>query len=93
LKEEKEKEREYKEWYSKRQQLRGNLDSMGLNEEYLKRKADRTELEKRVMTRMKAARTVKPETPPPPTPVPEEKPPPVVPNVKVNARIQEYRLN
>ena len=83
LQEEKENESAYKKWYSERQALRGNLDGMGLSEALLQRKTDKSELEKRVQTRLKAARLWKPESPPPPEPVPEEKEPPVVPNMKV----------
>lgn len=75
----------YKKWYAERQALRGNLEGMGLSEAFLQGKADKTELEKRVETRLRAARLFKPEPPPPPEPVPEEKEPPVVPSVKVGA--------
>ncbi|XP_070192604.1 EF-hand calcium-binding domain-containing protein 12-like isoform X2 [Littorina saxatilis] len=81
--EEKEKEMKYKKWYAERQALRDNLEGMGLSEAFLQGKADKTELEKRVETRLRAARLFKPEPPPPPEPVPEEKEPPVVPSVKV----------
>lgn len=83
LQEEKEKESAYKKWYAERQALRGNLDRMGLSEALLQRKGDKSELEKRVHAQLKAARLWKPESPPPPEPVPEEKEPPVVPCMKV----------
>ncbi|XP_076447794.1 EF-hand calcium-binding domain-containing protein 12-like isoform X2 [Babylonia areolata] len=81
--EEKEKEASYKQWFSERQALRANLDGMGLSEALLERKADKSELEKRVQNQLRAARLWKPESPPPPEPVPEEKELPVVPSMKV----------
>ena len=55
---------DYKNWVKERKEFRKELDSMGLNEEWLARKPDRTPLEHRVLTRLVAART--PKKPPPP---------------------------
>ncbi|KAK7496162.1 hypothetical protein BaRGS_00012572 [Batillaria attramentaria] len=77
----KEKEASYKNWFAERQALRGKLDGMGLSEDLLRRKVDKTELEARVERQLRAKRTWKPEPEPEPEPAPEVKTPPVVPNV------------
>lgn len=82
-KEQSEKEASYKKWLAERQALRGNLNSMGLTEDLLRRKADKTELETRVERQLRAKRTWKPPPDPEPEPVPEVKEAPVVPNVNV----------
>lgn len=81
--EELEKTANYKNWIQKRQELRGNLNSIGLNEGVLARKTDKTELEQRVEAKFKADRTKKPETPPPVEETPSPKPPPDVPTMTV----------
>ena len=43
---------EHKNWLENRKKIRNDLNNMGLNLEYLKRKKDLTELEKRVLRRM-----------------------------------------
>lgn len=78
-----EKTANYKSWIQKRQQLRGNLNSIGLNEAMLYRKTDKTELESRVEAKFRAERLKKPETPPPVEKPPTPKPPPDVPTVTV----------
>ena len=47
-----EKFEEYENWLENRKKVRHDLSNMGLNLEYLKRKKDLTELEKRVLRRM-----------------------------------------
>ncbi|XP_050412422.1 uncharacterized protein LOC126827227 [Patella vulgata] len=42
----------YRFWMSERKKLRGHLDNMGLSENYLKYKVNKTDLEKRVMYKM-----------------------------------------
>lgn len=46
----------YKSWIMKRKQLREDLDNLNHLENYLERKMDKSELEKRVQTKYKAAR-------------------------------------
>lgn len=58
---EKDKEFKYKKWIEERQKFRGDLDNMGLNEEWLQRKPGKTALEKRVLHRMKEERMPKEE--------------------------------
>lgn len=74
----------YKKWFKERKALQENLNSLGLSEQLLRRKTDKTELELRVEARMKAARTRKPEIPPPKEPEPKPRGPPVIPNVRVS---------
>ena len=54
---------EYRNWMDQRKKFRGQLDSMGLNEEWLRRKPNKTAQEQRVLMRMIEARTKKPLTP------------------------------
>jgi ABC-type dipeptide/oligopeptide/nickel transport system ATPase subunit len=54
---------DYKTWVDQRKQFRSQLDSMGLNEEWLRRKPHKTAQEQRVLVRMIDARTVRPVTP------------------------------
>ena len=44
--------KEHEIWLERQKSIRKNLDNIGLNLEYLKRKKDLTELEKRVLRRM-----------------------------------------
>ncbi|KAJ8301596.1 hypothetical protein KUTeg_020583, partial [Tegillarca granosa] len=52
-----ERERKYKNWLQERQKFRSDLDDVALNTQWLKRKPDKTEIEKRVLGRMIAADT------------------------------------
>ena len=54
---------EYRSWIAERKALRSNLDSIALNEGYLRRKQDRTPMETNVLRMMVAARTPKPKPP------------------------------
>ena len=54
----------YNKWMNDRKKFRANLDNMGLNEEWLARKPDKTALEHRVLRRMIEERN--PKAPPPP---------------------------
>lgn len=60
-----EDEDSYKKWISDRQKFRHDLDNMGLNQEWLKRKTNKTELEKRVYRKMIEESKPKPPTPEP----------------------------
>ncbi|KAK6176363.1 hypothetical protein SNE40_014663 [Patella caerulea] len=79
-KQEEESMSNYRSWMSERKKLRGHLDKMGLSENYLKYKVDKTDLEKRVMykivndTKEKVALT-KRKPKPIPLPVKRELPP------------------
>lgn len=81
--EEDEKIAKYKSWIGERKKLRKDLDGIGLNEEFLRRKPDKTELEKRVQANYKAVRLWQPTPPPPPEVVPSPKPLPEVPTMVV----------
>ena len=61
----KDKVSNYKSWMDNRKTFRKNLDNMGLNDEYLTRKPNKTELERRVLKKLLVAKHMKP----PPTPV------------------------
>ncbi|XP_064633040.1 EF-hand calcium-binding domain-containing protein 12-like [Lineus longissimus] len=61
---------EYKTWLEKRKQLRTDIDSMGLNEEWLANKPNKTELEMRVLQKI-----IDDRTPKIPSPVPVPDPP------------------
>ncbi|XP_005093715.1 uncharacterized protein LOC101848502 [Aplysia californica] len=80
---EEEKVSKYKSWINERKKLRGDLDNLGLNENFLARKPDKTELEKRVQAKYRRDRLWKPESPPPPEVPPEPTPLPDVPSVTV----------
>ncbi|CAH1783951.1 unnamed protein product, partial [Owenia fusiformis] len=54
---------DYKDWITKRKKFRKDIDQMGLREEWLVNKPNKTALEKRVLRRMIAERLPKPETP------------------------------
>ena len=58
------KEAEYKSWVANRKTFRADLESMGLNEEWLAKKPNKTALEQRVLRRMIEERYPKPPTPP-----------------------------
>lgn len=60
-----EEEESYKKWINERQKFRHDLDNMGLNQEWLRRKANKTELEKRVYRKMIEESKPKPPTPEP----------------------------
>ena len=66
LKEEAEREKlvQYKNWVSDRKNFRNNLDTMGLTEDYLAKKPNRTALESRVLRRMLEEKYPKVDTPP-----------------------------
>lgn len=55
---------DYKSWIKERKEFRKNLDSMGLSEEWLAKKPDRTALENKVLHRIIQERTPKHEPPP-----------------------------
>lgn len=50
-----EREQKYKKWLQERQKFRSNLENVGLNADWLRRKPDKTEIENRVLERMLAA--------------------------------------
>lgn len=86
----------YKKWIADRQKFRNDLDNMGLNTEWLRRKTDKTEIEKRVYKKMVEDARPKPI---PPEPVIEkitEAMISVVPTVKIPSplgiRILEQHL-
>ena len=60
-KSEQEKIDKYKSWMSERMKLRDNLENMGLNEKWLQRKGHMSEVEARVMNRLRADRLKEPE--------------------------------
>ena len=64
LQEENTKQEEYEKWVRERKAFRNGLENMGLNEDLLRRKTDKTPLEKRVLNKMIRDRTPKAETPP-----------------------------
>ncbi|GFR88716.1 EF-hand calcium-binding domain-containing protein 12 [Elysia marginata] len=78
-----EKVAQYKSWIGERKKLRKDLDNIGLNEEFLSRKPDKTELEKRVQANYKAVRLWQPTPPTPPEVVPTPKPLPEIPTMVV----------
>ena len=78
-----EKVAKYKSWIGERKKLRNDLDHIGLNEEFLARKPDKTELEKRVQANFKAVRLWQPEPPTPPEVSLPPKPLPEVPTMVV----------
>ncbi|XP_041347497.1 EF-hand calcium-binding domain-containing protein 12-like [Gigantopelta aegis] len=92
---------EYQSWMSQRMKLRANLENMGLNEKWLQRKGDMSEVEARVMNRLRAERLKEPEEEPRrvlPRPAPPE---PCVPKLStpspealhgVKQFLQEQRL-
>ncbi|XP_013411229.1 uncharacterized protein LOC106174281 [Lingula anatina] len=55
----------YKKWFKERKEFRITLESMGLNEEWLVNKPDKTPLEYRMLQRFIDARTPKPPSPEP----------------------------
>ena len=61
---EREKIESYEKWIRDRRNFRSNLESMGLNEQWLARKPDKTALEQRVLNRMIAERNPLIPTPP-----------------------------
>ena len=81
--EEDEKVAKYKSWIGERKKLRNDLENIGLNEEFLARKPNKTELEKRVQSNFKAVRLWQPEPPTPPEVSPSPKPLPEVPTMVV----------
>ncbi|GFO23218.1 EF-hand domain-containing protein c3orf25-like protein [Plakobranchus ocellatus] len=81
--EEDEKVAKYKSWIGERKKLRKDLDGLGLNEDFLARKPDKTELERRVQANYKAERLWQPELPPTPQVQPTPKPLPEVPTMVV----------
>ena len=81
--EEDEKVAKYKSWIGERKKLRNDLENIGLNEEFLARKPNKTELEKRVQSNFKAVRLWQPEPPTPPEASPSPKPLPEVPTMVV----------
>lgn len=50
-----EREDKYKAWFKERKMFRNNLENMGLNMEWLIKKPNKTQLEKRVLNEMRAA--------------------------------------
>ena len=54
---------DYKSWVNDRKKFRNDLDNMGLSEQWLAKKIDRTVLEERVLRRMIEERTPKAPTP------------------------------
>ena len=81
--EENDKFSKYKKWMAERKQLRSNLDNLGLNENFLARKPDKSELEKRVQAKYRRDRLWKPPSPPPKEITPEPTPLPDVPSLTV----------
>lgn len=64
VKEEKEKLDAHSKWMQERRAFRQNIDSIGINEQWLANKPDRTNLENRVLEKFIADRTVVPPSPP-----------------------------
>ena len=58
-KEERERLNSYEDWIKERKKFRNNLENMGLNEEWLKKKPNKTALEQRVLNKIIADRTPK----------------------------------
>ncbi|CAL1527070.1 unnamed protein product [Lymnaea stagnalis] len=80
---EREKRSNYKSWIEKRKRLRLDLENLALSESLLSRKANKSELEKRVQAKFRSARLWKPDEPSPPDQVPAPKPLPDVPRMSV----------
>lgn len=78
---EREREESYHQWMKERIKFRNNLENMGLNKEWLQRKTNKTEIEKRVLGKMIKENKEKGKTPDIIEDIEEEAV--VVPNVKV----------
>lgn len=78
-----EEEASYKKWIEERQKFRTDLEGMGLNEGWLKRKPNKTNLEKRVLRRMIQENLPPGEEPPPVSITPASSEAPSIPSVKV----------
>ena len=80
---ESEKATRYKKWINERKKMRNDLENLGVNESFLDRKPDKSELEIRVQAKFRHDRLWKPESPPPRELTPEPTPLPDVPSLTV----------
>ncbi|KAH9518977.1 hypothetical protein Btru_008827 [Bulinus truncatus] len=78
-----EKRENYKQWMLKRRKIREDLANLSQYEEFLKRKLNKSEIEKQVQARFRASRLWKPDQPPPAEVIPPPKPLPDIPIVAV----------